>query len=43
MAICKHIKAKHCNASGPYTHDFPCSTVDALLPTQSSNNLWCRR
>ena len=36
MAICKHIKAKHCNASGPYTHDFPCSTVDGLLPTQSS-------
>ena len=38
MAICKHIKAKHCNASGPYTHDFPCSTLDGALPTSSNVN-----
>jgi len=36
MPICKHIKAKHCGTSGPTTHDFPCSTVDGLLPTSSS-------
>ena len=36
MAICKHIKAKHCGQSGPYTHDFPCSTLDGVLPTSSN-------
>tara|TARA_R110001592_G_C13181893_1_gene751030 strand:+ start:198 stop:4073 length:3876 start_codon:yes stop_codon:yes gene_type:complete len=36
MAICKHIKAKHCGQSGPYTHDFPCSTLDGALPTSGN-------